>query len=130
MSRLFKRGFTLVEMMVAVAILAISAIFIYSSNSNAIRHQLMLEETTLGHWLLLNAIEEEKIARTVSPETASDELKRKQVPIGEKEYEIIVTDLEHDSDSVLMLEFAIYLIDPDTGNHLVDHVITMLRKSE
>lgn len=130
MSKFFKRGFTLVEMMVAIAILAISAMIIYSSNSNAIRHQLSLEEITIGHWLLLNEIEEEKILRITNTEAASDELKEKQLTIGEKTYRIIREPLETNSDAVEMIEFSIELVDPYTGNHLIDKVTTLMRRSE
>lgn len=130
MSKLFKRGFTLVEMMVAIAILAISAMLIYSSNSNAIRHQLMLEETTIGHWLLLNAIEEEKINRVVSPELATEPIESKTVDFGHKRYLITRNSLETDNDDVELVDFSIELIDPDTGNHLIDHITTMMPKSE
>lgn len=130
MSKLFKRGFTLVEMMVAIAILAISAMLIYSSNSNAIRHQLMLEETTIGHWLLLNAIEEEKINRVVSPELATEPIESKTVDFGDKRYLITRNSLETDNDDVELVDFSIELIDQDTGNHLIDHITTMMPKSE
>lgn len=130
MSKLFKRGFTLVEMMVAIAILAISAMLIYSSNSNAIRHQLVLEETTIGHWLLLNAIEEEKINRVVSPELATEPIESKTVDFGDKRYLITRNSLETDNDDVELVDFSIELIDPDTGNHLIDHITTMMPKSE
>lgn len=130
MSKLFKRGFTLVEMMVAIAILAISAMIIYSSNSNAIRHQLMLEETTIGHWLLLNAIEDEKINRVVSPELATEPIESKTVDIGDKRYLITRNLLETDNDDVELVDFSIELIDPNTGNHLIDHITTMMPKSE
>lgn len=130
MSKLFKRGFTLVEMMVAIAILAISAMLIYSSNSNAIRHQLVLEETTIGHWLLLNAIEEEKINRVVSPELATEPIESKTVDFGDKRYLITRNSLETDNDDVELVDFSIELIDPGTGNHLIDHITTMMPKSE
>lgn len=130
MSKLLKRGFTLVEMMVAIAILAISAMLIYSSNSNAIRHQLMLEETTIGHWLLLNAIEEEKINRVVSPELATEPIESKTVDFGHKRYLITRNSLETDNDDVELVDFSIELIDPDTGDHLIDHITTMMPKSE
>lgn len=130
MSKLLKRGFTLVEMMVAIAILAISAMLIYSSNSNAIRHQLVLEETTIGHWLLLNAIEEEKINRVVSPELATEPIESKTVDFGHKRYLITRNSLETDNDDVELVDFSIELIDPDTGDHLIDHITTMMPKSE
>ena len=130
MSKLFKRGFTLVEMMVAIAILAISAMIIYSSNSNAIRHQLMLEETTIGHWLLLNAIEDEKINRVVSPELATEPIESKTVDFGDKRYVITRNSLETDNDDVELVDFSIELVDSNTGNHLIDHITTMMPKSE
>ncbi|MXZ54565.1 MAG: prepilin-type N-terminal cleavage/methylation domain-containing protein [Gammaproteobacteria bacterium] len=134
MSKLFKRGFTLVEMMVAIAILAISAMIIYSSNSSAIRHQLSLEETTVGHWLLLNLIEEEKMNRVVESEEEetgeTSDRYTKQITIGDDVYRIIREPLETDSDMVELVEFSIELVDPHTGNHLIDRITTIMRRSE
>lgn len=129
-NKLFKRGFTLVEMMVAIAILAISAMIIYSSNSNAIRHQLQLEEATIGHWLLLNAIEEEKLRRIVQPETAGDDLKESEIKIGENTYRITREPQETDSDLVEVIEFSIEFVDHDYGDHLIDHITTVMQKIE
>lgn len=131
MSKLFKRGFTLVEMMVAIAILAISAMIIYSSNSSAIRHQLSLEETTIGHWLLLNAIEEEKVGGVVDSDEDGERAPttEQQITIGEKTYQIIREPLETDSDLVELVEFSIELIDPRTGNHLIDQITTVMPRS-
>lgn len=130
MNKLLKRGFTLVEMMVAIAILAISAMIIYSSNSNAIRHQLHLEETTVGHWLLLNAIEEEKLRRIVTPETAGDDLKESEIKIGENTYRIIREPQDTHSDLVEVIEFSIEFVDPDYGDRLIDHITTVMQKVE
>lgn len=128
LNRFFKRGFTLVEMMVAIAILAISAMIIYSSNSNAIRHQLKLEEITVGHWLLLNAIEEEKFNRIVEPDGEPAEERRLQV--GSKTFLIIREPLDTDSDTVEMIEFSVEVVDPDIGNYLIDRMTTVMRRSE
>lgn len=130
MSKLFKRGFTLVEMMVAIAILAISAMVIYSSNSSAIRHQLSLEETTIGHWLLLNLIEEEKVSGIAESDEESGPTTEQQISIKDKTYRIIREPLETDSDLVHLVEFSIELIDPHTGNHLIDRITTVMRRSE
>lgn len=130
MSKLFKRGFTLVEMMVAIAILAISAMIIYSSNSSAIRHQLSLEETTIGHWLLLNLIEEEKVSGIAESDEESSPITEQTMTIKEKTYRITREPLETDSDLVELVEFSIELIDPHTGNHLIDSITTIMRRSE
>lgn len=130
MSKLFKRGFTLVEMMVAIAILAISAMVIYSSNSSAIRHQLSLEETTIGHWLLLNLIEEEKVSGIAESAEESSPITEQQITIKDKTYRIIREPLETDSDLVELVEFSIELIDPHTGNHLIDRITTVMRRNE
>lgn len=128
MSRFLRRGFTLVEMMVAIAILAISAMIIYSSNSNAIRHQLKLEEITIGHWLLLNAIEEEKFFRIVEPD--GDPVEERRLEIGNSTYLVVREPLDTDSDTVEMIEFSVEVVDPDIGNYLIDRMTTVMRRSE
>ena len=48
------RGFTLLEMMVAIAILAVASAAVFFSNSEALQSQLRLEEQTIAQWALAN----------------------------------------------------------------------------
>lgn len=48
------RGFTLLEMMVAVAILAVASAAVFFSNSEALQTQVRLEEQTIAQWALAN----------------------------------------------------------------------------
>lgn len=50
------RGFTLLEMMVAIAILAVASSAVYFSNSEALSTQVRLEEKTIAQWALVNQV--------------------------------------------------------------------------
>lgn len=49
-----QRGFTLLEVMVALAILAVTSLTLMQSTQSSTRTLAQLEERTLAHWLLMN----------------------------------------------------------------------------
>lgn len=56
-------GFTLLEMMVAVAILAVASSAVFFSNSEALQSQVRLEEQTIAQWALANQVSYYRLAQ-------------------------------------------------------------------
>ena len=50
------KGFTLLEMMVAIGILAVASAAVFFSNSEALQTQARLEEQTIAQWVLANQV--------------------------------------------------------------------------
>ncbi len=127
-----KRGFTLIEMMVAVALLALASIAVYFSTSNSIRQQQSLEEFTIGHWVLMNVLEETKLKVALDPTLITSAPKRRRVEIQqfEKKYEVVISRIEQrNNDYVDRYEFEVFAFEPGSSiPSPVDSLTVYLRK--
>ncbi len=108
------KGFTLLEMMVAVGILAIVSSAVFFTNSGALQTQVRLEEQTIAQWALANQVAYYQLAQTVdegsSPTLFSSSLTPKRVDIGGFDLEIVATRLASPSDDVLQIRWEAYRI--------------------
>lgn len=68
------RGFTLLEMMVAIAILAVASSAVYFSNSEALSSQVKLEEQTIAQWALANQVAYYRLTQKVDGNPFLDSL--------------------------------------------------------
>jgi general secretion pathway protein I len=60
-------GFTLLEVLIAMAVLAIALAAAIKAVSDGARTATHIEERTLAHWLALNKIAEQRLGSTVPP---------------------------------------------------------------
>ncbi len=104
-----RKGFTLIEMMVAIAVVAIAAIAVFQSNSNALRVQGSLEQVTMGHWILMDQIAKHHLDEIVDDPNAQ-KLRDSRVYQAGQEYEVNIDTTTIDSGYVEMLEFSVYLV--------------------
>jgi general secretion pathway protein I len=52
--RVFSRGFTLLEILVALAVLSLVALAAVKASGNAVNNALYLKQQTLAHWVAMN----------------------------------------------------------------------------
>lgn len=104
-----RRGFTLIEMMVAIAVVAIAAIAVFQSNSNALRVQASLEQVTLGHWILMDQIAKHHLDEIVDNPDAQ-KMSDSRVYQAGQEFEVNVDTVSLDNGYVEMLEFSVFLV--------------------
>lgn len=122
------QGFTLLEMLVSIAIVAMIAIAVYQLNSNAIQNQMRLEEFTLGHMVLMNAVEQYRLDQILGNETTYTE-ERIRFLHDENEFEVTVNRIDEAIESVVKVEFVLSSVDPDTDAlNRMDSIVTYLRK--
>lgn len=95
--------------MVAIAVVAIAAIAVYQSNSNALRVQASLEQVTMGHWILMDQIAKHHLDEIVDDPNAQ-EVRDSRVYQAGQEYEVNIDTTTLDSGYVEMLEFSVYLV--------------------
>lgn len=102
-------GFTLIEMMVAIAVVAIAAIAIFQSNSNSLRVQSSLEQVTIGHWILMDQIAKHHFDLILS-DPDLQKMSSSRVYQAGHEYEVQIDTVQLDAGYIEMLEFSIFLV--------------------
>ena len=123
-----RRGFTLIEMMVAIAVMAIAAIAIYQSNSNALNQQQTLEQMTIGHWVLMDQIAKHHLESIVDESLTSDQRQSFVMQAGQ-EFEVVVEDVEIENTYVEKLEFSVHrVINGRTEDDPIHRAITFESK--
>ena len=82
-----RRGFTLIEMMVAIAVVAIAALAVFQSNSHALRQQASLEQITIGQWILMDEIAKHRLEKIID-EPLSSKFAQTRIMQAGHEYEV------------------------------------------
>lgn len=108
--RNLRSGFTLLEMMVAIAVVAIAAIAVFQSNSNAVKVQASLEQVTMAHWILMDQIAKHHLDKIVDDPTAK-KISDSRVYQAGQEFEVNVDTVQIDAGYIEMLEFSVYLVE-------------------
>ena len=108
------RGFTLLEMMVAVAILAVASAAVFYSNSEALQGQLRLEEQTVAQWALANQVSYYRLAHEMDSgalhSMANASLSPQRINIAGYDLEISATVLPSDMVGVRHIRWEVYRI--------------------
>ena len=108
------KGFTLLEVMVAVAILAVASSAVYFSNTEALATQVKLEEQTIAQWILANQSNVEKIVSRLE-DTGSPLLRRaisgpQQIEFAGLDWEIASYRLPSESPKVRRMQWEVFRI--------------------
>ena len=105
-------GFTLIEMMIAVAVVAITASVLFRSNTSVLQRQGNLEQYTIAHWILIDQIAQRRIERLTSD--AASKLNNHVVRVvqGGNEFEVRVTVSPARDRDIQRVDFEIYLRGP------------------
>lgn len=110
LARNHRSGFTLIEMMVAIAVLAIVGTAIYHANNRAVVQQQQLEEKTVATWILTNAINEYSIQYRIDPSSVSLTDRESHLTLGGRDYVVRVSTSNTDSDDILKFTAELYVI--------------------
>lgn len=111
-------GFTLLEMMVAIAILAVASAAVFFSNSEALQAQQRLEEQTVAQWALANQVSYYRLAQEMEimghDALANASLSPQRVYIAGYDLEITATVLPSDVAGVRHIRWEVYrIVDED-----------------
>ena len=108
------RGFTLLEMMVAIAILAVASAAVFFSNSEALQAQIRLEEQTVAQWALANQVAHYRLAQEMSITSlhamANASLSPQRMNVAGYDLEIAATVLPSDFPNVRHIRWEVYRI--------------------
>lgn len=111
-------GFTLLEMMVAIGILAVASAAVFFSNSEALQAQARLEEQTVAQWVLANQIAYYRLAQEMDTSAlhamANASLSPQQMSVAGYELEVTANVLPSDFVGVRHIRWEVYrIIDRD-----------------
>lgn len=108
------RGFTLLEMMVAIAILAVASAAVFFSNSEALQAQVRLEEQTIAQWTLANQVAHYRLAQEMEIASlhamASASLSPQRMSVAGYDLEISATVLPSDIPGVRHIRWEVHRI--------------------
>ena len=108
------RGFTLLEMMVAVAILAVASAAVFFSNSEALQAQVRLEEQTIAQWALANQVAYYRLGQEMDSGAlhtmANATLSPQRVNIGGYDLEVSAIVLPSDITGVQHIRWEVYRV--------------------
>ncbi|MCY3626458.1 MAG: prepilin-type N-terminal cleavage/methylation domain-containing protein [Gammaproteobacteria bacterium] len=124
------QGFTLLEMLISIAIVAMIAITVYQVNSNAIRQQQRLEDFTLGHMILMNSVEQYQLDVKLGEQEIRPE-ERIRFVHEDEEFEIKITRTTGEIEGIDQVNFVLSRIDPNNDSRQqMEEITTYMRKGQ
>lgn len=124
-----QRGFTLVELMVAIAVLAVVGSAVFYSNNRAINQQIVLEHKTIASWVIQNQIAylhlEKRINRD-DPRPVSSQTN--QVQFGARSFSVVVSPSFADTSigESQLIRVSIYEDSTDSEDTPLHEIVTYL----
>ncbi|MFP6796604.1 MAG: type II secretion system minor pseudopilin GspI [Pseudomonadales bacterium] len=120
------RGFSLLELMVALAILAIVATSVYSRSGDAAVQLHGLEQRTLGHWVMLNHLTKIRLEQRGSDTPIRLSSLRERKILGDRVWEVDTEIRQTTHPWVRQVELVVYLIDDGVEVGPVDRIIAFV----
>ena len=107
-------GFTLVELMVALVVIATVAATVYTRSSDTIGQIALLERRTLARWVAENEIERARLARHATEEEATPLASgstRRRVTLGGREWSVVATANTTSHPWLRRVEYTVFAIE-------------------
>ena len=117
-----ERGFSLLELMVALAILAIVATSVYSRGGDAAVQLHGLEQRTLGHWVMLNHLTTIRLEQRGKDAPIRLSSLRERKILGDRVWEVDTEIRQTTHPWVRRVELVVYLIDDGVEVGPVDRI--------
>ena len=117
-----ERGFSLLELMVALAILAIVATSVYSRGGDAAVQLHGLEQRTLGHWVMLNHLTTIRLEQRGKDTPIRLSSLRERKILGDRVWEVDTEIRQTTHPWVRRVELVVYLIDDGVEVGPVDRI--------
>lgn len=111
------RGFTLIEVMVALTILALVAVTVYTQTAQALSQTLQVERRVLASWVAQNALADLRVAAETGerPESSNG---TSYVVNGNREWRVQQTLTESDDPHLRDVLIEV-MLDDDPGSHVL-----------
>jgi general secretion pathway protein I len=108
MKRKNASGFTLLEIMIAVAVFAIVSAALVKNAALTVRQTRLIEEKTIAYWIAENQLTQIRAARRTAdsfPGVGSDRL---SVNMADRDWDVVVETTSTENEDVRRVEVSVY----------------------
>lgn len=105
-----RAGFTLLELLIALAILAIVSIAVFNQGGDTARQLGGLEQKTLARWVAENEITKLRLEHRVSDEPLRPRSRRDQVSYGDRYWQVVEEIKTTDHPWMHRVEVSVYAL--------------------
>ena len=120
------RGFTLLELMVALAVLAIVAMAVFGSGGDTVRDLYALEQRTLARWVAENEITKMRLERLGSTEAIALGTRRERVRQGERSWEVVKETKSTSNPWLRRVDVTVFVVEGGREVGPVDTVVAFM----
>ena len=106
-----RRGFTLLELMVALAVLAIVAMAVFGRGGDSVRDLHVMEQRTLARWVAESEVARMRLQHRGSTEAISLGTARQRVRQGDRSWQVVKETLSTTHPSLRRVELTVYALE-------------------
>ena len=124
----FSKGFTLLELMVALAVLAVVAAAVMGRNGETVNQLYQLERQTIAHTVLNSHLARIRVEQVVSESPVRVGSRSEMYYLGDRTWEIVTNIRGVNGSKIRRLDMEIFLIQDNTGAISVDSLVAFVGK--
>ncbi len=102
------RGFTLLEIMIALAVFAIASAALIKNASQSVRQAAVLEERVLAAWVAENELNALRRPLRVDDDFPAVGVERVSVTMAEREWDVVIETNSTENESVQRVEVRVF----------------------
>ena len=119
-------GFTLLELMVALAVLAIVAMAVFGRGGDSVRDLHSMEQRTLARWVAENEVARMRLEHRGSKQAISLGTVRQRVRQGERAWQVVRETQSTSQPALRRVEVTVYAVEDDREIGPLDTLIAFI----
>lgn len=124
----FPKGFTLLELMVALAVLAVVTTSVMGRNGETVNQLFQLERQTIAHTVLSSHLARIRLEQRVLESPISLGSRSEIYYLGDRTWEVVTNIRSINGSNIRRLDMEAFLIQDNVGTISVDSLIAFVGK--